>query len=179
MSTLTDHANPPDVMTITDYAKRQGVSRNAILQAIDRGRLRRSVGHNRLGHRQIIDPELADEEWSKSASRRRPIPPGQPNPHAKAHNNLIDLREEREREALRQAKIKTEQAELDLAKQRGELVRVDDVRAEVTDAYAKVRTRLLAVPSRCAQQIPHLEPRDVATIEDFIREALEELADGG
>ena len=167
-------------MTIADYARRRGVSRNAILQAIERGRLREAVGVTARGHRTILDPELADAELDRSARYRRPkhAPGTTAATPVRAINPLIDLREERERESLRQAKIKTEQATIDLARQRGELVRVDDVRREVTDAFAKVRTRLLAIPSRCAQQIPHLEARDVATLESFIREALEALADG-
>jgi phage terminase Nu1 subunit (DNA packaging protein) len=163
-------------MTIADYARRRGCARNSVLRAIDQGRLRESVGVNGRGHRLILDPDLADEEWSRSAQYRRPN--DNPATPIKAANKLVDLREAREAEALRRDRIKTAQAELDLAQQRGELVRVADVRAEVTDAFATVRTRLLAVPSRCAQQIPHLTARDVAMLDDLIREALEALADG-
>lgn len=162
-------------MTIADYARRRGCARNSVLRAIDQGRLRESVGVTHRGHRVILDPDLADDEWSRSAQYRRPSN-APANAPVKAANRLIDLREEREAEALRRDRIKTAQAELDLAQQRGELVRVDDVRAEVNDAFATVRTRLLAIPSRCAQQIPHLTAADVGTLDDFIREALEALA---
>jgi phage terminase Nu1 subunit (DNA packaging protein) len=37
------------------------------------------------------------------------------------------------------------------------------------------RTKLLGLPSRAKQRLPHLTPADLATLDRLIREALEEL----
>jgi phage terminase Nu1 subunit (DNA packaging protein) len=68
-------------------------------------------------------------------------------------------------------------AELEARRRNSELVSLAEIRAEVTQRYALVRTRLLAVPARVRQRAPHLAAADVRLFEDLIREALEELAD--
>jgi phage terminase Nu1 subunit (DNA packaging protein) len=39
-----------------------------------------------------------------------------------------------------------------------------------------VRSRLAGLPTRVRQQIPHLTAEEVGIIDDFVREALDELA---
>lgn len=69
-------------------------------------------------------------------------------------------------------------AELQLRRLQGELVPLAEIRAEVTQRYTIVRTRLLGVAARVKQRAPHLAAADVALIDDLVREALEEIADG-
>jgi phage terminase Nu1 subunit (DNA packaging protein) len=69
-------------------------------------------------------------------------------------------------------------AEMDLAERRGELIAVEKARADVLDKFATVRTRILGVPSRVAQRLPKLATEVVPVLEELLREALLELADG-
>lgn len=69
-------------------------------------------------------------------------------------------------------------AELDVAERRGELIAVDQARADVIDKFSIVRTRILGVPSRIAQRLPAIADQVVPLLDELLREALEELADG-
>lgn len=72
---------------------------------------------------------------------------------------------------------KAEIAELDAGERRGELISVEQARADVIDKFTTVRTKILGVPSRVAQRFPKLAPEIVPVLEDLLREALTELAD--
>lgn len=74
---------------------------------------------------------------------------------------------------------KAELAEIDVAERRGELISIDQARADVMDRFATVRTKILGVPSRVAQRLPRLAGEIVPVLEELLREALAELADGG
>lgn len=74
---------------------------------------------------------------------------------------------------------RVELAELELAERRGQLVDAEHSRAAVIEAFSLVKTRLLAVPSRVGQRVPHLAHDVVPVVDELIREALEELADRG
>ncbi len=57
---------------------------------------------------------------------------------------------------------------------RGELVEASAVEAEWSDMLRTVRAGMLAVPSRCAQRLPHLTAHDVGEIDREVREVLAE-----
>lgn len=87
------------------------------------------------------------------------------------------LRLEVERALL--AREQRRKLEVERRKLEGELVEVAEVRQWVASMIATARTRLLGVPSKAKQRIPHLERTDVFEFEELIREALEGLADEG
>lgn len=160
------------------YAKRRGVSHVAVNRAIRSGRLARSV--NADG--QIVDADLADQEWSASTdltranqatlaqhAAREPVVPA---PEAASEGmSLAD--------ATRIEKVwKARAAELKFREAARELVPASEVRQEISNAYATVRTHLLGVPSRAKQSLPHLSAGDVVVLEELVREALEALVDG-
>ena len=169
-------------MHLNAYAKRRGVTHVAVKKAIDTGRLKEclvEVG----GKWKIADPELADREWEANTRPRvdhagSGAAPADGGGEATPEGALdyAEVRRRREVELLRQAQVKSESDALDLARRRGELVPLEDVRADVFEAYSIVRTRLLGVPARAKQRLPHLGAGDVATLDELIREALEELA---
>jgi hypothetical protein len=68
--------------------------------------------------------------------------------------------------------------ELDRKTKEGQLLRREDVEQAWASAVNITRTKVLGVPSRAKQQIPHLSPDEVELIRDLIREALDELAAG-
>jgi phage terminase Nu1 subunit (DNA packaging protein) len=168
-------------MSQREYARHRGVSQAAVSRAISQGRLVKSV--NARGS--IVDPALADREWdaatdlSKAPSYVREraagragstggAPPGAPNssgtPGTLAENNAA--------KAYWQAR----QAELDYREAAGELVPAAEVEREWADILSRVRTKLLAVPSRAKAELPHLDVADIAKLERLVREALEDLS---
>lgn len=84
----------------------------------------------------------------------------------------ISLNDERSRLAKEQADavaMRNEQL-------RRELVKASDVEREWASILRKLRSSLLAVPSRTRQLLAHLTPHDVAVFDAEIRRALEDLA---
>jgi hypothetical protein len=83
--------------------------------------------------------------------------------------------------AVSRAKVEKEKAKLLEIKRRkaeGELVERAAVERAQSDLAAIVRTKLLGVPSRAKQRIPHLTVQEVEELTLLIREALEEVAGG-
>jgi phage terminase Nu1 subunit (DNA packaging protein) len=171
-------------MAASTYARHRGVSPEAVRKAVESGRLERSIVIVR-GKPKIIDVDLADREWEANTRAARPpttkrmvleaedLDDDAPDPDV----TYAEARRRREVELWRQAKIKRQADELDLGTKRGELIPIAEARAAVFDSYTIVRTRLLGVPTRCKQRIAKLTIADVASIDELIREALEELAD--
>jgi phage terminase Nu1 subunit (DNA packaging protein) len=79
-------------------------------------------------------------------------------------------------ESAREKHWKANRAELDYRERIGQLVDAEEMKAAIADAFARVRARLSGLPTRLRQQIPHLKAEDVVVVEDFLREALDELA---
>jgi hypothetical protein len=180
-------------LSLSAYAKRRGVSHVAVSKAIAAGRLTASVVRDDRGAPKIADPELADREWAANTRPRidhpaadlageppdpRPRTPraSAPAPDASPRGHVPDYNESR---ARRESAL-ADMAEIEVAERRGELVPVDEARADVVSRFTVVRTRLLGVPSRVAQRLPHLAVEVVPILDELLREALEELAlDGG
>lgn len=84
-------------------------------------------------------------------------------------------------ERARKDRAWAEKIEEENMRRRGELVAVGDVAQAVADEYARVRSRLLAIPARAAPRAAVLKtPQEVmAVLEDEIASALRELASDG
>lgn len=164
---------PPTPMTMADYARRRGVTPQAVSQAVRRGKLGKAVARVD-GRAVIVDPDLADREWR--------ITPGIAHAPVAAVAPPVDdystSRARREAAQARKEEALAELAEIQVAERRGELVSAAEARATVVDIFTAVKTKLLGVVSRVRQRLPHLSAADVAVVDDFVREALEELADG-
>ena len=92
----------------------------------------------------------------------------------RAHVNVgSGLALERERET----RARADSLELKLAAQRGELLPAAQVEAMWGDVLRLIRARVLATPGRLQQQLAHLTPHDVATIDRELRDTLTELSD--
>ena len=76
-------------------------------------------------------------------------------------------------EAMRAALL-----ELEFNTKESLLIPRDQVEKAAANVAAIVRTKLLAMPTRARQRIPHLTLEEVAILDELQREALEELADG-
>lgn len=188
----------PTPLSLGEYAEHRaarglpGQSKNAVSKAIKRGCLVRSVVRNHRGEPKIADPSLADREWAagtdhskapasvKALAAPRPRPP--PAPAAPSPQGDDDVTEPTDLnlalESAREKFWKAHLAELEFKKRSGELVDAVEMKAEIDDAFTRVRARLLGVPTRARQQLPELTPQHIATIDSLIREALDELVVG-
>lgn len=166
-------ARPP--LSLRAYAKLRGVSPEAVSKAISTGRLRESVT-TVGGAPKIADAELADREWGANTQQRVDQPaaasPRDP-PEYIAHRTA------REGAAARRELAQARLAELELGEREDKLIPIDVARRDVVDKFTLVRTRLLGIPARLAQRLPELAGGEVVQlIDELLREALEELADG-
>jgi phage terminase Nu1 subunit (DNA packaging protein) len=87
---------------------------------------------------------------------------------APAHVRLLESRAKREA-------AMAELAAIEVLEKRAALVPADEVRAKFAEVIGVARTKLLGVPTRCKQRMPHLTSADVRLIDDIVREALEGL----
>lgn len=149
----------------------------AVLRAIQSGRLKSSVVTGANGKRAISNAALADQEWAgntdltkaphyvqeREAARELPADgsPGESVASAAARVKHWDAK-------LRELKFK---------EAAGELVLARDVTRKVTEKFHHCKARLLALPSRARQDLPHLTLTDVAKLEEIVREALESLVE--
>lgn len=83
---------------------------------------------------------------------------------------------DRVKEAALLDRRKREQLEIDLAKERGELMACAEVAETISHAFAISKTKWLAFPSWLRSIMPHITPRESAQIEEKIREILTELS---
>lgn len=61
----------------------------------------------------------------------------------------------------------------------GSLIPVAEVQAGWRQICTATRAAMLALPTRLAARLPHLNAADLRTIEDEVRQALEQLAERG
>ncbi len=194
-------------MSLSEYARRRGVSVEAVSKAVKAGRLRGSIV-TVDGKPKIADAELADHEWEANTRPRIDHPPPRPappppakEPKKRRRSNAADEPEAepdgdesdddglpegvprydvsraiREHHAARREGALADVAEIERDKIRDELVPVDEARAYMEDKFTVVKTRLLGVPSRVAQQLPELASQVEPVVDKLIREVLEELA---
>jgi len=114
----------------------------------------------------IVDVELANAEWDShtrpyvaaGAGKNGQVPP----------TALADA-------TLRERKARAWSIELDIARRTRELVPRREVELRWSGLVVAVRTKLLGVPSRYKQRVPHATVADLGVLEALIREALEEL----
>jgi phage terminase Nu1 subunit (DNA packaging protein) len=147
-------------LSTSAYARHRGVSRQAVITSIQRGRLKDSVVQTDNGPK-IVDVELADREWE---SGRKLPSNGDDGPTSLTEASAIEKR------------WKGKIAELEYRKRAGELAELGDLEARLVNVFAAVRTRLLGVAARARQRIPDLTAADVQVIDEIVREALEELS---
>jgi hypothetical protein len=139
------------LITQAEYARRRGVSRAAVTQAVKAGRIMLIDGR--------IDPDVADIQWAKNTPNSRTggpatgaVPPTrnplrgsevEAPPAGAGDPTLLDARTRRE-QAL------AELAELELAEKRGELVPVEDIRKALVPKILGVRDALDTLADRLA-----------------------------
>lgn len=150
----------------------------AVSSAIKTGRLVKSVVYVG-GQPKIADPALADQEWASNTDLQRAINAagGSRALAAVASEDQSDAVEEVKSSTQRLTAARADLAELKRDEARGVLLPAKDVERRLVEVFTASKTRLLAIPSRARQQLPHLSAADVGVLEGLVREALEDLAE--
>ena len=152
--------------------KLPGRSHVAVLKAIRDGRIERTPEGK-------IDCEDADRAWVANTRLERASSAAGP---AREEGDGPDEGESATAgmTMLQAATIeklwKAKQAELDYRTQLGQVVNALDVAARLANTFTMCRTKLLGIPTRARQSLPDLTPAQVASINNWIREGLEDLS---
>lgn len=184
-------------ISLRAYARHRGTSHQAVLRAIARKRLNKCLVIAADGTRKISSIALADAEWKANTDLTRahdvvkaraaaasvgPAPPleGPDLERRLQRGVLADLLPDEgptiADAAAKEKHWRAKLAELNYKERAGELVNAKEVQAGFADLITQGRTKLLGLPSKLKQKLPHLTLDDLATIDAHVREALEELA---
>jgi hypothetical protein len=192
------------MMSLRAYAKHRGTSPASVSRAVKSGRLRASVTHDHRRQPKIADVALADQEWAANTDHSRApafvkergldvqtsaqapaqalgseagAPPVPPTDEALRSADPAGRELTLSEASAEEKRWKAATARQQYLTRSGELVESREVAVRWTQIATVARTKLLAVPSKAKGALPHLTHADVATIDDLIRRALEELAD--
>lgn len=165
------------MLSPAEYAKRRGVTREAVRQAAKAGRITLVKGK--------VDPARADREWTERShpgghggqnrGKRQPRRP-EAGPiggleGGEAGATFASMRARREG-------AQAELAELELARKRGEVAPLAEIRAAVFTLNRRARDMLLALPDRLAPRLTALDPVEIhAILTDELTRVCHEIAD--
>lgn len=121
-----------------------------------------------------VAPHQAEAQQPRAKRERPPLPAsGTPAQLPEVRpEDLPDYTVSRARSEYEKANL----LELERKTKEGLLLRREDVEQATGKAVNMARTKVLGVPSRAKQQIPHLSAEEVELLRDLLREALEELS---
>lgn len=160
------------LLTKGDAAKALGVSPSAVTRALKEGRL--TVVHSHDG-REMIDGDTLRDQWNaRTQAKMRPVSARQKTERPRPVTDVPDYNESRARTEY----LKAELLELERAEKEGELVQAADIAKKWGELVAIARTKVLGIPSKAKQRIPDFPQDAFVILEDIVREALEDLADG-
>lgn len=139
-----------------------GVSRMRVSQLAAEG----VIPKGRDGKFDVLEAYRAYCSFLRKALAARPVP----EPGAK-HGTIVDARR-------RKITADAEMAELELARERGQLVSIADVEREMTNLIVTTKARMMAVGGRVAPELVGETSRNLiaAKIEKATKEALVQLA---
>jgi hypothetical protein len=169
-----------NLMTQAEYAKHRGCSAVAVHKAVKAGRISLIDGK--------IDPAVADIQWKNNTRSRimtgrvaasepaapelplaaepadgEPAEPGGDGGGVEDGRGSLDPQYEKSRSSREEAENR--RAWLRLQEEEGQLVRIDQVRAELAAKLAPVREGLLQIPARLAPLLaPQSDPGRIQTL---------------
>lgn len=151
----------------SDYARRRGISQPAVAKLIRQGKL--DGAFKKIGRKYWINPEKADAVLAmfENPARSRPPPDPiapiveDPGPAQSLAGELISFAEAARREKVARAAL----LELDLKRQRGELIKKEKVEAVAAKIATVVRVGVEAIPAKVAPKVAGLTaPGEVARL---------------
>lgn len=162
--------NMSNLISPAEYARRRGVSREAVSKAIDKGRISTIAGNN---GRKMIDPEVADIQWAKNTDtaqaaranspKAAAAPPSRDEPQGTAYWLAHTRREiaAANREEILEKKL------------RGDLVDRARVESAAFGIGRMLRDAVLGLPTQLAPEIVSMT--DAFSIEIKLRDALRQV----
>ena len=135
-----------EVVTAAEYARRRGISQEAVRKAIQGGRLVECIVTNERGRQRLI-PSVADAEWDKNTQHHRK---SQPDPIVE--DDLLDIPNFNESRAKREA-YQAELARLEYEEKQSTLVNAEAVKKEAFRTARLVRDAMLNIADRIAAEL--------------------------
>ena len=164
------------LVTQAEAARILGISRQAVSIAINAGRLETqldSEGKKMLDGSTLAADYRKKTQARKASPKRRALQASEPKARmGKTQEYIPDYDESR----ARTEHLKAELLELERKQKEGLLVPAADVEAKWVEIVTLARSRTLGIPSKAKQRIPDLDVGAMATLEDIVRETLEDLA---
>ena len=154
-----------------EAARALNISPQAINQAINEGRIQTKKAAN---GREMIELDGLRERYAATTQRKITGATIKDSPKGRKHEEVPDYNESRARTEF----LKAELLELERAEKEARLVDASDVAKKWGELIAIARTKILGVPSKAKQRIPDFPQDAFVILEDIVREALEDLADG-
>lgn len=167
-----------ELLSMRAYARRRGVSVEAVSKAVKRGRI--STVEDADGKRKI-DPAIADVQWtansdpSKFQGSNSAPPPLEEETPTVADEPKVKGPSYQQSRAIREA-LNARLLKLQLDEKSGRLVDGEEIRKLWTTVAGIVRTKVLGIPSKLRQQVPDIRPDQYDALDRIVRETLEELA---
>lgn len=142
------------MVSASAYAKHRGVSLQAVVKAINEGRLVDSVVQSEAG-RYKIDPAKADREWSENTDDLTGAPAHMANQGDLPPESAGDSEEPMTYAQARaqHERFKARLAQLELEQREGKLVEAEEVKREAFRVARIVRDALLNLPDRVAGEL--------------------------
>ncbi len=146
-----------EAVSLSEYARRRGVSHEAVRKAVKVGRLSRSVVFGPTGKARLL-PEIADVEWTANTDSAQQRVPAVPPPRPPAPEPEAPARDEPKTATFQQARTLREAymarlARLEFEEKSGQLVRADSVKNEAFKVARTVRDNMLNIPDRIAAEL--------------------------
>ena len=159
-------------MKTTEFETLFGVGRQAVLEAIKRGRLSKSA--RKVGEHWQIDPALGKIEFAKNVDVAKRPPRGEIAPVVNGDDDYPDFNESRAKREFHMAAL----AEMDVKEREGNLVNADQVRESAFKLARQTRDAMLNIPDRVSADLAAETDafKAHARLTKEIREALSALA---
>lgn len=174
------------LLTVPEYAKRIGVAKYTIQNAIKEGMLKKSLVPGKRKNQKLINPLIADEEFVPRApnidSKRESLE-SEPEDNRLLAEALAEEKDDQEgippiqSSRRRREFFEARLAELKVHRESGKLVDAEEVEKEWLNHATVIRTKVLGIPSRFRQRVPEINELQYEILNDIVRMALEELAD--
>lgn len=144
----------PGLLTATEYARRRGVSKQAVAKAIASGR----IPTVRAGRRKLVDPAIADPAWAENTD------PSSPK-GARANGSVPPAAGTQAAEALELARIRRRKLEREEREAERQLVNARDAEAHFQKLTREARDKFLALADTLGLELaPITDPRQTTLL---------------
>jgi phage terminase Nu1 subunit (DNA packaging protein) len=169
-----------DLISKSAFAKLMGVSPAAVTKAVTEGRIT-VVRDTKPPHKDMIDPAVAQIQWSNNTRARSPSINAAPVSDGVAASSGTKKTAGNDESGYWKNRASREEAEaamaqLKLAEMQGSLIRLDAVRAVLGTTFAAARESIMQIPSRVAPMLA--AESDAAQVQIQLSAALHAALEG-